>query len=213
MKHIAAASLVVLCTLATQAHAQQPQRGWYAGVSAGQSTADIDNSSVLPVFGATASRLSTDDTDTAFKLYGGYRFNRHLAVEAGYADLGSFRATRTVTAPAAGTISGEFKVSGIFGQAVGIIPLGERFSIFGTAGVYANEVKTSAASTGAVVLFSGSSASNSDVNGKVGIGAGFDFNNKLGLRVEWERFFDLGDTSVGATMDVDLVTIGIVYRF
>ena len=120
MKRIAAASLIVLSTLASQAFAQQPQRGWYAGISAGQSTADIDSASVLPVIGATQSRVSTDDTDTGFKLYGGYRFNRHLAVEAGYADLGSFRATRTVTAPASGTLSGEFKVSGIFGQAAGM---------------------------------------------------------------------------------------------
>lgn len=213
MKRIAAASLVILSTFAGAALAQQPERGWYAGISAGQSTGDID-SSVLPVTGATQSTVSSDDTDTGFKIYGGYRFMRHLAVEVGYADLGSFTATRTVTAPQSGSIRGEFKVAGIFGQAVGIIPLGERFSVFGTAGLYVNEVKTSASTTGNVVLISGPSASKSEANLKLGVGAGFDFTDRIGVRVEWERFFELGDTStVGAQMDVDLVTIGVVFRF
>src|SRR3954469_13887335 len=119
MKHIAAASLVVLCTLASQAHAQQPQRGWYAGASAGQSRADVDSNGLV-VIGATASNVSVEDTDTAYKVYGGYRFGRHLAVEAGYADLGSFSATRHVTSPGIGTVKAETSVSGIFGQAVGI---------------------------------------------------------------------------------------------
>ena len=213
MKSIAAASFIVLSALAGQAFAQQSESGWYAGISAGQSKANVDSGSVLPVVGATQSRVSTDDTDTAFKLFGGYRFNRHFALEGGYADLGSFKATRTVTAPAAGSISGDFKVSGIFFQAVGIIPLGDKFSIFGSAGLFANEVKTSASTTGPIVLLNGSSASHSDSNLKLGIGAGFDFTDKIGVRIEWERFFELGDQSVGATMDVDLVTIGVVFRF
>jgi OOP family OmpA-OmpF porin len=212
MKRIAAASLIVLSTLASQAFAQQPQRGWYAGISAGQSSADVDSNGLV-VIGATASTVSVEDTDTAFKVYGGYRFGRHLAVEAGYADLGSFSGTRNVTSPGIGSLKAETSVSGIFGQAVGILPLGERFSLFGTAGLFANEVKTTLSSSGGVALIGQRSASNSDVNLKLGVGAGFDFTPKFGMRVEWERFFELGDDSVGGKSDVDLLSIGIVFRF
>ena len=212
MKYIAAASLVVLCTLAGQANAQQPQRGWYAGASAGQSSADV-SSNGLVVIGATASTVTVEDTDTGYKAYGGYRFGRHLAVEAGYVDLGSFGATRHVTSPGIGSLKAETSVSGIFGQAVGIIPLGERFSLFATGGLFANEVKTTLSSTGGVVLVGQRSESHSDVNAKLGVGAGFDFTPNFGVRVEWERFFQVGDDSVGGKSDLDLLSIGIVVRF
>jgi OOP family OmpA-OmpF porin len=212
MKHIAAASLVVLCTLAGQVHAQQPQRGWYAGISAGQSSADVGQNGLV-VIGATASTVTVEDSDTGYKVYGGYRFGRHLAVEAGYVDLGSFGATRHVTSPGIGSVKAETSVSGIFGQAVGILPLGERFSLFGTAGLFANEVKTTLSSTGGVVLVGQRSASNSDVNAKLGVGAGFDFTRNFGVRVEWERYFEVGDESVGGKSDLDLLSIGIVVRF
>jgi OOP family OmpA-OmpF porin len=127
MKRIVAAGLFALATIAGSALAQQQPRGWYGGISAGQSSADVDASG-LTVLGATASSTSVEDTDTGFKVYGGYRFNRNLAVEAGWADLGAFSATRRVTAPATGSIKAETKVSGLFGQVVGIIPVAERFS-------------------------------------------------------------------------------------
>src|ERR1041385_8616108 len=122
MKRIAAAGLVVVGCFANQALAQQPYRGWFAGISAGQSSADIDSSSSLRILGAPASTLSSDDTDTGFRLYGGYRFNRHLAVEIGYADLGTFTATRSINPPGVpGAVRGTFDVRGTYGQAVGII--------------------------------------------------------------------------------------------
>jgi OOP family OmpA-OmpF porin len=212
MKRIVAAGLFALATIAGSALAQQQPSGWYGGISAGQSSADVDASG-LTVLGATASSTSVEDTDTGFKVYGGYRFNRNLAVEAGWADLGAFSATRRVTAPATGSIKAETKVSGLFGQVVGIIPVAERFSVFGTAGLYANEVKTTISTSGAVVPLGATSASNSDANLKVGVGAGYDFTDKFGVRVEWERFFDLGDDSVGGKSDVDFVSIGLVIRF
>ena len=212
MKRIAATSLIALSMLAGHAQAQQPERGWYAGISVGQSSANVDASGLV-VVGATASTTSIEETDTGYKVYGGYRFGRHLAVEAGYVDLGSFSGTRRVTAPVTGTFKAETSASGIFGQAVGIIPLGQRFSLFGTAGLFANEVQTTVSSTGGILLIGQRSASNSDVNAKVGVGAGVDFTPNFGMRIEWERYFELGDDSVGGKSDVDLVSVGIVFRF
>jgi opacity protein-like surface antigen len=74
-------------------------------------------------------------------------------------------------------------------------------------------VKTTISTSGAVVPLGATSASNSAANLKVGVGAGYDFTDKFGVRVEWERFFDLGDDSVGGKSDVDFVSIGLVIRF
>ena len=93
--------------------------GFYAGLSFGQSSADVD----------CAGATSCDEEDTAWKIFGGYQFNRHLAVELGYTDLGEFSASApgasfTVEATA-------FEVS-----AVGMLPLGDKFSVFGRIGMY-----------------------------------------------------------------------------
>src|SRR4029453_14758447 len=51
-------------------------RGFYVGASVGQATSTDCN---LP---------SCDDKDTSYRVFGGYQFNRNLALEGGYAPLG-----------------------------------------------------------------------------------------------------------------------------
>ena len=130
--------------------AQDDMRGAYVGLSVGQSRVTIEDSAVT-VLGATASSFSKDETDTGFKLYAGYRFNRHFALEGGWTDLGSFRATRNVTAPAVGSLSAEIEASGFHFDAVGILPL-QQFFLFGKLGLMYATTETSRSSTGAVVL-------------------------------------------------------------
>ena len=45
-------------------------------------------------------------------------------------------------------------------------------------------------------------------------GAGFkyDITKHVGIRLEWERFWRLGNSTIGES-DVDLFTIGGLYRF
>ena len=46
---------------------------WYVGASVGQSFVD---------------ELGIDDDDTAFKVFGGYQFNKYLGAELGFVDHG-----------------------------------------------------------------------------------------------------------------------------
>jgi OOP family OmpA-OmpF porin len=55
----------------------------YLRLALGQSQADID----------CTGTTSCDDGDTAWKVFGGYQFNRHFALEAGYANLGEATAS------------------------------------------------------------------------------------------------------------------------
>jgi OOP family OmpA-OmpF porin len=193
--------------------AQQSTKPWYGGLSIGQSRVQFDDN-ILPIGGATATSLSKNETDTGFKAYVGYRLHQNFAVEGGYTDFGKFSVTRTMTAPAAGTVHADVKASGWHVDAVGIWPLQNNFSLFGKLGVIVNEVKTSAGTTGAVAFAPGTNTSpkHSGSNLKLGIGAGYDFTPTVGARVEWERASKLGDDNTGKG-DVDLLSVGVVFRF
>jgi OOP family OmpA-OmpF porin len=194
--------------------AQQSTKPWYGGVSIGQSTVKIDDDA-LRIVGATATSLSKNETDTGYKAYVGYRLHQNFAVEGGYTDFGKISATRTMTAPAVGTFHADSKASGWHVDAVGIWPMQNNFSLFGKLGLIFNEVKTSLGTTGAVALPAGTNTSpkHSGSNLKLGIGAGYDFTPTVGARVEWERASKLGDDSTGGKSDVDLLSVGVVFRF
>jgi len=167
-----------------------PDAGWYAGGSIGESKTDCNTNGV-----AGASR---DDKDTGFRVFGGYNFNQHFAAEFGYADLGK------VTASAGGA-SAEVKNTAWDVMAVGIIPLAEKFSLYGKLGWYFADSKLSGDLLG--------SASQNSNNATYGIGAGYDFNRNLGLRAEWQRYGNVGGDNVGGKSDADVYSIGVVYRF
>jgi len=184
---------------------------WYGGINVGQAKEHFDNgrmaSSVLgPGFAITS--ITEDRTDTGYKLYGGYRFSRHFAVEGGYFDLGKFDFAAT-TLPA-GTLSGNVKVHGLNLDLVGILPMTDRFSAFGRIGATYARTRDSFSGSGAAAAFS-TSRSSSDANFKVGAGIQYDFNYNLGMRLEAERY-RLND-AVGGKGNVDLLSIGLVYRF
>ncbi len=69
--------------------------GFYAGVMAGEASLDASSSDlddVLAALGYTGS-TDVDDSDFAFALFGGYRFEEPFAVEVGYANLGEVDST------------------------------------------------------------------------------------------------------------------------
>ncbi len=85
-------SLVMLAIIASGV-AMADDSGWYAGVNAGQSTAKIDDARIISGLtgsGATAVSVTDYDRDTAYKLFGGYQFNKNFALEGGAFNLGSY---------------------------------------------------------------------------------------------------------------------------
>jgi OmpA-OmpF porin, OOP family len=201
---------LALTFVATSGLAQDPH-GFYIGLSAGQSKIDFGDEP--RVSGATISTVSGDDTDTGFKIYGGYQFHRNFAVEGGWVDLGSFRATRHVTVPVVGSLTAEIESSGPYLEAVGILPL-RQFTLFATAGVMYAKTEARFSTLGPVLLAPGVSRQNEDSEAefKFGLGASFSFTKTLAVRAEYERFFDVGTEKTGEG-DIDLVSVGIVFRF
>jgi OOP family OmpA-OmpF porin len=180
----------------------------YGGVSAGQSRTDMNpaglTAGLLP--GTTAASTSTDSKDTAFKVFGGYQFNRNIALEGGYFYLGknSFSAA---TVPA-GTLAGNNKVQGVNLDLVGTLPLSERFSALARIGVQQAWSKSSFSGTGAGAGVAGSSKRN-DTNAKVGLGVQYELSPAMLLRGEVERYRI--DNAVGQRNHVDVVSVSLVF--
>ena len=204
-------SLVALAVMASPLAVANESAGWYAGANVGQSRATIDNAGITSGLldnGFTTSSIIDDDRDTGYKLFGGYQFNKNFALEGGYFDLGKFGYTAT-TVPA-GTLSGNIKLKGLNLDAVGILPITEKFSAFGRVGVNHAQTTGSFAGTGAVSVLN-PNPSKRDTNYKFGLGLQYAITEALSVRAEAERY--RVNDAVGRKGHIDLLSVGLVYRF
>jgi OmpA-OmpF porin, OOP family len=185
--------------------------GWYGGFNIGSSQAKIDDVRIIGGLqgrGLTTTSIADDDRDFGYKLFGGYQFIKYFALEGGYFDLGRF-GFKATTVPA-GTLSGNIKLKGLNLDAVGILPLTEKFSAFGRVGVQYARAEDSFAGTGAVSV-ANPNPTKREANYKFGVGLQYAFTESLGMRIEAERY-RIND-AVGNHGDIDLFSAGLVYRF
>jgi len=133
--------------------------------------------------------LGVNDGESAWRLFGGYRAHRNAAVELGFADLGEMTLGGTPVNSDAWELTG-----------LGILPLSERVSAYGRLGFYRGEARGG-----------GFIENNTDLT--FGLGAQYEVNRNLGVRLEWQRYTDFGGGSLGAVSDQDVVWLNAVYRF
>lgn len=173
--------------------AQQPDdRGGYLGLSAG-----------IVEYKDTCSRVtvSCDDSDTAWRFFGGYQFNRNLGVELAYANLGA------ASASGAGGASARYEVNAWDLTGVGFIPMTAQFSFLAKLGIYRADVD----SRGNTGTFSGNqNEKNTGIT--FGFGAQYMLGRSLGLRAEWQRYGNVGGSATGED-DLNVYTAGVLYRF
>jgi OOP family OmpA-OmpF porin len=203
-------ALVALAAI-TSPLAMADDSGWYGGASVGQSRAKIDDPRIIGGLlqdGFTTNSINDDDRDTGYKLFGGYQFNPNFSLEGGYFDLGKFGFTANTTP--AGTLNGNIRLRGLNLDAVGFLPITEKFSAFGRVGLDYADASDSFTGTGLVDV-ANPDPSKRDANYKLGLGLQYNFNESLGMRVEAERY-RIND-AVGNKGDIDLVSVGLVYRF
>ena len=186
---------------------------WYGGGSIGQSRAKIHDARITSQLrgqGLTTTSIDHDDRDVGFKIFGGRKFNRNFAVEAGYFNLGKVGFTAHTTPP--GTLMGSAKFQGANVDAVGILPITDKFSAFGRMGLTYMQTKDSFSGTGfAATSFSNASPKHNGANVKFGLGVQYDFTPSLAMRGEWERY--RVNDAVGNKGDIDMLLVGVVYTF
>ncbi len=214
-KTVLASALVFASAAALPTAAFAQDAGWYLGGAVGQSKFDINRGEPAAGFtaaGLTTTGITTDENDTGWKLFGGYKINKYFGVEGTYVDLGKFSASTTITAglpgvPLGFTASAKAK-DGLYISAVGTWPVTTDFSVFGKLGVYS--IKTTVTASVAGISVGDSSR---DENVTLGAGVGYNFTKNLGIRGEWERFNKVGNKDKTGEADVDLLSIGLVYKF
>ena len=206
----AAVGCITLAALASPAAIAQDS-GWYGGANVGQSRATIDDARIrsgLLSPGFTSVTIADDNRSTDFKIFGGYQLNNNFALEGGYFDLGRFGYTAT-TVPA-GTLNGSMKVRGLNLDVVGTLPLSERFSVFGRAGINYAQTKDHFSSTGAVTV-TNPNPSERGANYKIGAGLQYAITDALSIRGELERY--RVKDGVGNRGHIDMASVGLIYRF
>lgn len=185
--------------------------GWYGGINVGRSKVKIDDariSSSLLGAGFATTSIADDNRDNGYKIFGGYQFNRNIALEAGFFDLGNFGFTAT-TLPA-GTLTGDIKLRGLNLDLVGTLPLTEKFSAFGRVGMIYAEAKDSFSGTG-LINVRNPNPSKRETNYKYGLGLQYALSESVAIRAEAERY--RVNDAVGNKGDIDLVSVGLIYRF
>lgn len=210
MKLLKVSGVLGLAALASLSVMAQDS-GWYGGANVGRSAATIDDARInsgLIGNGFRSSTIVDDDRSTGYKIFGGYQLNRNFAVEGGYFDLGKFGYTATTQPP--GTLNGNIKLRGLNLDLVGILPLTDKFSAFGRAGVAYAQARDSFSGTGAVHVTNPNPGKN-DTNYKFGLGLQYAFTESLAMRAEAERY--RVNDAVGNKGHIDLVSVGLIYRF
>jgi OOP family OmpA-OmpF porin len=135
-----------------------------------------------------------DGSDTAFKVFGGYSFNKYFALELAYVDAGT-------QDDRIGNLDVENESSGVVVSALGSIPIGSVFSLYGKVGYAFYDASVRVRSGGLQ-----GSESGSDERPVYGAGIELAILRGLKLRAEYE----IVDVKDG---DFDLVTVGATYRF
>lgn len=153
----------------------------------------------------------TDASDTAFKLFTGFKFLDNLAIEVVYADLGTpktsvnFFAGKQITKYDASI----FGINGVF-----ILPLSQQFEILGKLGLFRwstdASIETQSLYPGA---FSGTI---SDNGSDISFGAGIHFNatDKITLGVEYDAYnYDIDIGYKNDTVKNSLFSASFKYSF
>ena len=169
-------ALVAVIASAAAFGAQAADKGFYAGAGVGQSYVDEG---------------AYDDEDTAYSVFGGYQFNRYFGLEGGYADFGQIESGR-VGAP---SLEGDTA----YLTAVGIVPITDKFSAYGKAGVHRWNLDNALPALTGSTDDSGSDAT-------YGVGVQYRFTDRIALRGEYSRF-EIED------IDADLAQVQIRFDF
>ncbi|MCG8436442.1 MAG: porin family protein [Gammaproteobacteria bacterium] len=228
-KHLMMGALLAYLTSTSLLGADEFKGHWYLEPGLGGSDFDGDVRSFETTTGIQASNFDTTDDGGIFRLTGGYRFNRNFALEGGITSFDSEFERRVLltgppTSPGVVTIRGlEARVDiptailaspidsaelttslvGFTLAAVGIIPLGERFAIFGRAGLlnWYEDVEVTTGALGAEL-----DDDESATDPFFGVGFRYQINPMIGVGLDVEHY-DLGGT------DVDVANVMVRINF
>lgn len=206
----------VLLALPVTASAFAADSGPYLGGAAGVSVVGINESDINKIAidgGFASSQTSIDDTDVGWKAYLGYRFNRYLALEASYIDFGNATFDTVTTGPDA-DIDAKVEADAWVLDGLLTVPAAHWLTLYGRVGAFHWDAHgTLAAIAGGEGIAGSRHTKGTDP--KIGVGAAFRplEGIPLAIRVEAERYFDVGKEEEIGQADIDFFSVGLSYGF
>lgn len=213
---------------------QAEDTGWYFGFSGGITTVDVSKNDIdqsfVDLFSAALVQATgsppdaafvdstLDDSDKTWSVNIGYRFNRYVAAEFGYIDLGKVDYANEVQLQQAGTpfiFDSDLRIlsSGPFASVIGLFPLGDRFDVHIRGGLYFSDTReriraVNVADPTTVLSFE---VKDSDKDFFGGIGATWNINPSYSVRVEYQHYLDVGGDRTDE-QDYDIVNVSMLFR-
>lgn len=195
-----------LVSVLAMSSASGAEEGLFLGIGAGQSTMKAESDNNL---GPT---LKLDESDNAYKFYGGYNFTKWFGIEGGYIELGNANQGQSFPVGVTGDpdrVEAEVSANGWQGFGVLYLPLGN-FDLFAkVGGIAANiDLDTKVHFPGPVPPENTQHDSSSEGNGMMAYGAGAMYNfGHWAIRAEYEAY------DVDKLDDLYAVTGSLQYTF
>lgn len=142
---------LLFCSVSGTVHAVEP--GGYLGFSIGSADDDV-----------------LDESDTGYKILGGFNANNNIGFEIAFVDLGSY-------------VNDLLDQYGVAFEVVGYLPVANNFDLFGKLGIFSWTVEVGAADDDGTDL-------------TYGFGGAFRASPQISVRAEWERFTDISGGDV-----------------
>jgi OOP family OmpA-OmpF porin len=213
--------LLTMISAAYAGIATAQDQSFYAGLGIGRSSADVTEISRQDILNSGFNSLSafqngSSKSDTAWKLYGGYRVNPNIAAEFFYANLGKFSRNAEGSGATASSssvnfnLNSELKITGFGVAALLGAPLSEQWNVFAKPGLLYWDAKRTSTTTVTGGSQSGS-ISKSGTSPSFGVGTSYAFTDKLSARLEWERYFEVGDKNTTDKSDVNLFALSVQF--
>lgn len=178
---------------------------YYAGLAVGHSHYDD---------GASFEDLNVSRSKAALKLYGGYHFSPYIAAEISLTNLGEHEAS-------ANSVDIDSHFSALMFTLIGQYPISSALSTYGQLGMGVMSVHQEFHYITTDLALAEHEKNNSDFALTAGAGISYYFK-PITVRLGWQRYFHNITlvtarngfiTSVDETQHMDLVYLGLNYRF
>jgi len=219
--------LIILMSLPAIANADRS--GWYMAADLGRSHYDdVGAQSVQivtrinQVYVPGVSNVTSDSSDTGYRLTGGYQFNAYLGLEISYVNFGNATITEDPAVLSCmcgkpflqGVVNSTIKSHGWVLAGTATYPFNDHWSLFGRLGFIDANVELDVNSTPTfAVPPSVSDSSSGHLTTTYGVGVDWSFANHWSARLGWDRYLSLGDSNTTGKYTLEFTSIGLVYRF
>jgi OmpA-OmpF porin, OOP family len=198
--------------LSVAAAALGADSGFYLGADLGRSDYPANAKLIVDLPSSTLASGNLSNHDRAWGITGGYRFNRYVAVEAGYVDLGTLSGPlANIAGASAASGHFDFSVRGATQAVVGILPFGN-WEGYLKLGYFYSDVRLSYSGVTGAGPFD-YKASVSDLSEWGGLGLRYRLREHWQVNVEYDSYGSVGERGKTGHTTNNTPSVGLDYRF